>query len=97
MVKLTRPDVLLSVQRALLGAVSSELRGVAVELDLGVITVRFYYDGPISDDALDSATTVIAEVGADFDNLAIVKDEITRIDYPQKLPSAGIWVFKRRE
>jgi hypothetical protein len=89
--------VILSVQRALLGEVSPALRGVAVELSESVVWLRFYYDGEISEEDSDSATSVVAEVAGDLARPVQVRDSIDHLDTPAPLPSQATWVYRRRE
>ena len=94
---ISRPEMLLSVQRALLGAVSPWLRGVAVDLRSDTATVFFYHDGEIHQDGRDDLTTVTAEIAADMTQEVEVRDEIVRLDPPARLPDHSLWAYHRKE
>jgi hypothetical protein len=87
-----------SVQRALLGEVSSTLRGVSLirEGD-GLEKIRFYVDGPITAEDRESASGVAAEVAADLPPPGRVEERIERVDAPAPLPPDAVWAYRRRE
>lgn len=92
----------LSAQRALLGNVSPQLRGVCVQGENNKIIVNFYYDKKISTNDRDSAEDAVAEIMGDFwhddeGNEIECISNITQLDYPQKMPLVGLWVYYRRE
>jgi hypothetical protein len=87
----------MSVQRALLGQVSPQLRGVAVDEDGQLIRLRFFINGPVSDDDTLSASEVETELLADLSSNRKVDTEVVRLDTPQPLPDSELWVFQRRE
>ncbi len=80
-----RSSVLLSVQRALLGAVPSGLRGVACGWNETQITLRFIFDGPIDPDREQDMNVVGTEVIADFDAPATIDEQVIRVDSPKSL------------
>ena len=63
-----RSQLLLSLQRALLGAVHSQLRQASIELDPSaqLVRVRFEYDGPPDPAVKESCSGAATEVIADF-------------------------------
>ena len=65
---ISRQDLLLSLQRALLGAVHPQLRQASIEADdaARVIRVRFEYDGTPCESAKDDCCCAATEVIADF-------------------------------
>lgn len=87
----------LSLQRALLGYVSSHIRGVAFSLEGMSIKIRCYVDGEISEDDCESSSCVETEVIADYDSGYDVTAECLRLDYPLTIDDQGIWVFRRQE
>jgi len=92
---ITRSAVFLSIQRALLGEVSSALRGVSVDWDHQTINIRSYFDSEISEDDRESMSSVQTEVLADFPSHG-VNMEIIRLDVPAELPQ-GMFIYVRRE
>lgn len=63
-----RQDLLLSLQRALLGEIHPALRQASIEADpiAKVVRLRFEYDGPATGFAQESCSCAAAEVIADF-------------------------------
>jgi hypothetical protein len=94
-----RSAVLLSLQRALLGAVPSSLRGVTCGWDDQRITLRFIFDGPIHEDDEQEMYVVGAEVVADFKALVSIDEQVIRVDSPEKLTGYALqaWAYMRRE
>lgn len=93
---LIRSSVLLSVQTALLGAVSPALRGVTVGWDEKTIKLLCYYDGSISEEDRESMSCVQTEIMADFPELEIELD-VVRCDFPQEMNYLDAWVYRRSE
>ena len=64
----SRPNLLFSLQRALLGEVHAELRQASIEADptSQIVRLRFEYDGTPSEIAQESCSSAAAEVIADF-------------------------------
>lgn len=92
----------LSAQRALLGNVSTKLRAVCVKTENQEIHVIFYYDGEILEEENELAESTMDDIISDFH----IDDEgndmkfftsILRVDYPNKMPLFGEWVFYRKE
>jgi hypothetical protein len=92
-----RGALLLSVQRALLGAVSPTLRGVTVGWQGQVIRLRFYTDGPISSEDREALSVVGAEVIADFPAPWAIDEEVIREDAPEPMECLEAWAYLRRE
>lgn len=63
--------IYLSVQRALLGNVSSALRCVAVDWGEKWIRIVCYFDGPVSDEDRESMQLMETEVMADFGDFEV--------------------------
>lgn len=90
----------LSAQKALLGNVLPNLRAVCVDCEVGKIFVSFYVDGKISKENMESYNNTVDQIIADF-----LKDEkkndselsIVQLDYPEKMPLKGDWVYYRSE
>lgn len=93
-----RGQVLLSLQRALLGAISKNVRGVACAWDDSRIQITAIFDDVISDEDNEAMEIVCSEVVSDFpDHQVGVK--CVRLDYPQAITSASAdtWVYMRSE
>jgi hypothetical protein len=87
----------LSAQRALLGAVTPSLRHVSCDIENGDIAVLFVFDGPISEQDRDAASTACAEIISDFPGN--ISETIIRIDAPAPYRDNALryWVFQRLE
>lgn len=88
----------LSMQRALLGNVTSNIRAIIAELKLNDIQLFFYYDGKIQEDDEETASEIGTEVIADFSEECNLDVNLSRIDYPQPINHAnGLCVYLRKE
>ncbi len=94
-----RATLLLSIQRALLGAVSANLRAVSGEWTDTRIKLRFLYDGEVGAGDVDSAQVVGSEVIADFPSPWTIEEEILRLDFPAdpRPHSLALWAYLRKE
>lgn len=87
----------LSLQRALLGAVTPNLRAVYIDIDEKTkkLSISFFYDGEITDKFFDIASTAVAEV--DVPGYYELDEKIERLDFPEKIPVRGHLVYLRQE
>lgn len=92
-----RSEVLLSLQRALLGEVSAQLRAVTVTFDEKSVTARAYFDGEIDDEDREGMSSVETQILADFPDDHSMRIECHRLDAPAPIVDDGVWVFARRE
>jgi hypothetical protein len=92
-----RALVLLSVQRALLGRISTSLRGVTVGWSNGVVRLRFYFDGPIRNSDREWVAQTALEVMEDFLPPWRVEEEVFRMDAPLELEGLEAWAYLRGE
>jgi hypothetical protein len=92
------PDLRLSAQRALLGAIFPDVRLVKIRRDADRIVFTAICDLPFSDDALDALTTAAAEIAADYPACDL-DERISGSEAP--LPKEDVlaegWVFRRAE
>lgn len=98
-------EIILSINRALLGDVNPSLRGVAFEwnpLEEEII-VFFYHDGELSDALMNHYDCIDFEASADFfleeDSIKLIKNDfkIVSAKYPTPLPDHDHWVYRRKE
>lgn len=90
------PNLRISVQRALLGAIHPEVRMIKVRQDGDRIVLTAICDRPFSDDALDGITTAAAEIAADFPECEVDESIIGSNDpLPEDDVLAEGWVFQR--
>lgn len=90
-------EVLLEIQQALLGEISSKLRAVIVFYGDNNIHFDCYYDGEILEDDIESMSCVETELISMFPENHEITHAVHRLDYPNPVPKKGIWVYYRRE
>lgn len=90
---------LLSIQSALIGAVTPELRVVVVDVNKEEqwLYLRFYYDGDVSEKLIDLWQCAITESSADFGPDCVLDEGVERFDYPRRIPIRGKVAFFRME
>lgn len=97
---LTWDKLLLHIQRALVGQVSSSLRAVVLRLNGNSALIKFFFDGEITDLDWSDVHGVYGE-GLAYYYDPDIQLEVNRLDMPKKLPSLEkgneSWVFMRRE
>ena len=93
----SRHKIVLSVQRALLGSITPNLRGVAVDWNDNEIRVFCYYHGAISEDDREEMSCVHTEVATDFVDIAAVHFVLVRSDMPTPMKGYRAWIFLRKE
>jgi len=93
-----RPELLLSLQRALLAEIPPSLRGVTCGLDTSKIVIHCFFEGMILEEDSESMERVATEVIADFPEHEVLI-ECIRKDAPKPLQSGSLqdWVYWRRE
>ncbi len=92
-----RGQVLLSLQRALLGMVSENIRSVTCSWDSSMIKVKFIYAKEPSEEELDDAECVTSEVISDFPNHKIFTIH-EQIDESQSLRGTALmaWAYEKK-
>ncbi|MDP1881209.1 MAG: hypothetical protein Q8K60_09755 [Parachlamydiaceae bacterium] len=92
-------NVLLSVQRALLGNITSNLRAVYVLIENETtFKLIFYYDHELTDEEEELASLTDTEFLSDFPSPNYnTSYEIYVLGYPKDIPKTGICVYKRFE
>ena len=86
-----------AAQRALLGEIPANLRGVVVRHRDEVFIIEFYYDGIPSVDDVESAAVVDTEFYVYLGEEHEVEHRIVRCDFPEKVSVDGFLVYHRRE
>lgn len=88
----------LSAQRALLGAITPNIRAVFAELTEEDIQIYFYYDGKVHEDDEETASIVTTEIIADFDDEFDINLTTKQVDCPMDIIQPnGICVYYRKE
>lgn len=90
-------DAKLSIQRALLGRVTPNLRAVVLSVSDKEIQLRFYFDGSVGDLETELASEAETEVMADYDSSWSVEAACIRADISDQLNDGGVWVYQRNE
>lgn len=93
----SRAKVLLSVQRALLGEVTPELRGLSVEVNDTHVRLTSYFAGRLTAEQKDTVSTITAEVAADLPHDWTIEDEAVSLPESERLPEIAIWAYRRKE
>jgi hypothetical protein len=89
--------LLLSVQRALVGAASASLYGVCAALRNATIVLTFYVALDATEDELEDLRAVGAEVVADFTDNFQIRERFNRVaQSDQPLATIGDWVYLKR-
>lgn len=92
-----RTPALLSVQRALWGRVTPDLRAVAVSWPGAAIKVRFVYEATVDDDTRELVSEAETESMADFDPPVQVRFGVEIVGPELAVPlSTGEWLAYRR-
>lgn len=98
--RINRVDAILSLNRALIGEVFSQLRAAKIQWDDETVSLFFYYDGEISEENQESLECVATEVIADF-SYHKLEVNINRCDYPICIPQSEesniALVYRRKE
>lgn len=90
---------LLSVQGALLSAVTPELRAVVVDFNITSeeLFLRLYYNGNTSEKLIDLWQCAITEASAHLGPDCRTDGNVERLDYPQTIPLRGRYAYLRKE
>jgi len=94
-----RSQLLLSLQRVLLGAVHTQLRQASIELDPGsqLVHVRFEYDGQPDPAVKESCSGTALEVIADFPAPWDLDVQHRVVPYPERLVGLKDVAYRRAE
>lgn len=88
----------LSIQSALLGAITENIRNVAVYINEKKIFLYFFINGEISEDEKENISIIETEVIADFEDDFDIESIIKRVDTPEPITlDRGFSVFQRKE
>jgi len=88
----------LSIQRALLGNVTSNMRAIIAVLSENDVSLFFYYDGEINEGDEEIVSEIEAELVADFNESCNFHVSAIRLDYPAPIKcGGGFCVYLRKE
>ena len=94
-----RSDAIIYLQRALLGMVTPELRGVTIRVDEDLVHARMVYEHEPTEDERELVSEVETEVIAAYlpeVEVTVVPDAVPPPAWPQLEPGES-WVYRRRE
>lgn len=94
-----RSELLLSLQRALVGAVPASLRAVTCDWAERKIVVRCIFDRTVDPGDADDMAVVGAEVISDFPPHMALDEQVVRVDHPVSLAPHFLraWAYMRKE
>jgi hypothetical protein len=94
-----RTELLLSLQRAMLGVVPASLRAVTCDWDEGRVTLRYLFDGSVQLGDAAAMAAVGVEVAGDFRDTVAVEEQFIRSDHPAGLTPHFLraWAYMRKE
>jgi hypothetical protein len=85
-----------TIQKALIGNVTPNLRAVYAFIEHETYGIIFYYDHPLSTEEQELVSLADTEFLADFpDHETVCKVEVT--PYPNEIPKIGYCMYKRYE
>jgi hypothetical protein len=90
-------SILCSIQRALLGHVTPNLRAVYVILDDDIKTLVFYYDKSLSEDEEELASLADTEFISDCRADDATDCKVIVLPYPEETPKDGLCAYLRYE
>lgn len=93
-----RTNVLLSIQRALLGMIYPEIRAISVGFEgLKKLKIIYYLDRHPNDDDYDNISDVAGEVLADINFFEVEELCVHSNEILSKLKCLDSWVYIRKE
>jgi hypothetical protein len=93
-----RAKVILSANRALLGAVTPNLRGVTLDYIPELLTLRAYFDIDATDEEKELIDIALTEMIADlYYDIKTCKYEPVELAAPAKLTVLKDWIYLRYE
>ena len=91
-------EALLSTNRALLGAVTTNLRGVTIDFNNQIFILRAYFDNGATDDDKELINVALTEIIADLHNeIKEFQFEPIDLNFPNKMTCLKHWVYLRNE
>ena len=91
--------LLLSIQRAILGVITPNIRGITCALNNSQIIIRCYFEGQITEENEESMNSVEAEVIADFPPDFTIDLQCIATNKSESLEQHRLlaWAYKRKE
>jgi hypothetical protein len=93
-----RTNVILSTNRALLGSITPNLRGVTVDYNPNRLILRAYFDNGASTDDKELLDIALTEIEADmYHDIRKFEYEPVDLSYPIKMDVLKDWIYLRYE
>ena len=92
--QIDRQQLLLAVQRALLGAIGSTILAICVNSNEDGVELIVFTEGQAPDDQLEALEIAATEISADFLPPVAVSVR-TVVDVMKPVKADGVWVFLR--
>lgn len=92
----TESSIRCSLQIALLGAITPNLRAINASFEKNDIRLYFYYENSPSEEEEELSEIVVTELYADFIDISITIDRII-LTLSRKIPEIGLRIFHRKE
>lgn len=92
---LTQSSIRTSIQGALLGAITPNVRAIWASFEEKKIVIDFFYESPWTDEEEDLSEIVSSEVVADFTD-CYVESKRSVLPYPEPIHHKGINVFLKK-
>jgi len=89
-----RQGLLLSMQRALLGAIGRSVQAICVNWDENRVVMTAFIEGELPDDEREALEIAATEVAADFP-FALLVEVVVFEHAAQPFRANGLWVFVR--
>lgn len=93
----TLSNVMCSLQRALIGNVTPNLRAVYIRFENEIYELVFFYDKALSEEEEELASLTDTEFIADFPSTDKTNCTIEVLPYPKQIPKQGRCVYMRYE
>jgi hypothetical protein len=92
-------DILLSLQNALGGSVTPQLRAVTVDIDMKnhELLPCFFYDGEITEEISDLYSVLLTEIDTNTAENYFCREKILKLASPEKIPIRGKLAYLRYE
>jgi len=93
-----RVKVILSANRALLGAITPNLRSVTIDFNEQLLILRAYFDHAATEDEKEQIDIALTEIIADlYQDIEKYRYEPVDLAFPLKMESLKEWIYKRYE
>lgn len=92
--------LLLSLQSALLGMITPNIRAVYAHGTDSLVTLYFIFDGHITREEIEEASCIETEVSVDFmtlDETVPFETRCLQVDYPTPVTCPGVCAYRRKE